>query len=211
MTRKLLSVLGAAMITGVFGFSQAKANIMYDLDYTTTAASALPGTVSGFIETDGTLGALNGTNFVDWNITINVSSTSVDLLGPLSGNNSTVGCCSSVAPITATATTLTFPFESVTTGGLASFGSGTLQARLCYSDALTVGCGPIPSTPGGITWAVANNSLETGINATAGDIIATVATSATPLPAALPLFATGLGALGLFGWRRKRRAQAVAA
>ena len=32
----------------------------------------------------------------------------------------------------------------------------------------------------------------------------------TPLPAALPLFATGLGALGLFGWRRKRKAQAAA-
>jgi hypothetical protein len=32
----------------------------------------------------------------------------------------------------------------------------------------------------------------------------------TPLPAALPLFATGLGGLGLFGWRRKRKAQAVA-
>jgi hypothetical protein len=30
---------------------------------------------------------------------------------------------------------------------------------------------------------------------------------ATPLPAALPLFATGLGALGLLGWRRKRKAQ----
>jgi hypothetical protein len=29
---------------------------------------------------------------------------------------------------------------------------------------------------------------------------------ATPLPAALPLFATGLGALGLLGWRRKRKA-----
>jgi len=29
-------------------------------------------------------------------------------------------------------------------------------------------------------------------------------TPATPLPAALPLFATGLGAMGLFGWRRKR-------
>jgi len=27
----------------------------------------------------------------------------------------------------------------------------------------------------------------------------------TPLPAALPLFATGLGALGLFGWRRKQK------
>ena len=31
----------------------------------------------------------------------------------------------------------------------------------------------------------------------------------TPLPAALPLFATGIGALGLLGWR-KRKAQAVA-
>ena len=32
----------------------------------------------------------------------------------------------------------------------------------------------------------------------------------TPLPAALPLFATGLGAMGLFGWRRKRKPQAAA-
>jgi hypothetical protein len=29
----------------------------------------------------------------------------------------------------------------------------------------------------------------------------------TPIPAALPLFATGLGALGLLGWRRKRKAR----
>jgi type VI protein secretion system component Hcp len=33
-------------------------------------------------------------------------------------------------------------------------------------------------------------------------------TGATPLPAALPLFASGLGALGLLGWRRKRKARA---
>jgi hypothetical protein len=34
----------------------------------------------------------------------------------------------------------------------------------------------------------------------------------TPLPAALPLFASGLGALGLLGWRRKRKnAAAIAA
>jgi hypothetical protein len=30
-----------------------------------------------------------------------------------------------------------------------------------------------------------------------------------PLPAALPLFATGLGALGLLGWRKKRKALPV--
>ena len=35
--------------------------------------------------------------------------------------------------------------------------------------------------------------------------------SGTPLPAALPLFASGLGALGLLGWRRKRKASAVIA
>jgi hypothetical protein len=34
---------------------------------------------------------------------------------------------------------------------------------------------------------------------------------ATPLPAALPLFATGLGAFGLLAWRRKRKSAAIAA
>jgi hypothetical protein len=33
-------------------------------------------------------------------------------------------------------------------------------------------------------------------------------TTVVPLPGALPLFVTGLGALGLLGWRRKRRATA---
>jgi uncharacterized protein (TIGR03118 family) len=33
--------------------------------------------------------------------------------------------------------------------------------------------------------------------------------TATPLPAALPLFATGIGGLGLLGWRKKRKAQAA--
>ena len=35
--------------------------------------------------------------------------------------------------------------------------------------------------------------------------------SVVPLPASLPLFATGLGALGLIGWRRKKKAAALAA
>ena len=40
----------------------------------------------------------------------------------------------------------------------------------------------------------------------AESVEATVNVVQTPLPGALPLFATGLGALGLLGWRRKRKA-----
>ena len=37
-------------------------------------------------------------------------------------------------------------------------------------------------------------------------VVTNVATNVTPLPAALPLFASGLAFLGLLGWRRKRKA-----
>jgi hypothetical protein len=54
----------------------------------------------------------------------------------------------------------------------------------------------------GIVW----RSVVGGVQQTLGafDVIGTD-TGATPLPAALPLFLTGLGALGLLGWRRKRK------
>jgi hypothetical protein len=53
---------------------------------------------------------------------------------------------------------------------------------------------------GGTT--IAHGILDNvGVHGLGGDITY----SATPLPAALPLFATGLGALGLLGWRRKRK------
>jgi hypothetical protein len=41
--------------------------------------------------------------------------------------------------------------------------------------------------------------------------VGNVSVSATPLPTTLPLLATGLGGLGLFGWWRKRKASAVLA
>ena len=49
-----------------------------------------------------------------------------------------------------------------------------------------------------------NNILQDGALG-AFAIIGDVTTPAVPLPGALPLFATGLGALGLLGWRRKRK------
>ena len=61
-------------------------------------------------------------------------------------------------------------------------------------------------------------NLEPGVTVNAPDSFVTNnifappgSVAATPVPAALPLFATGLGALGLFGWRRKKKAAALAA
>jgi hypothetical protein len=48
------------------------------------------------------------------------------------------------------------------------------------------------------------NATSVVVNPAGG--IGNAPVSATPLPAALSLFASGLGALGLLGWRRKRRA-----
>ena len=52
------------------------------------------------------------------------------------------------------------------------------------------------------------NGAPISLNFSNGEI---TIVSATPLPAALPLFATGLGALGLFGWSRKRKNAAALA
>ena len=56
-------------------------------------------------------------------------------------------------------------------------------------------------TPGAYTWTWDNG---------ADNFVLQIGPVATPLPATLPLFATGLGALGLLGWRRKKKAQAAA-
>ena len=48
------------------------------------------GSVTGFIETDGSMGALSASNFVDWNLLLNDGTSKLDLTGPRSGNNSAV-------------------------------------------------------------------------------------------------------------------------
>ena len=64
------------------------------------------------------------------------------------------------------------------------------------------GFSPSGGTVGLVTyfgpWGFSSGTLDT---------VLTLTPVATPLPAALPLFATGLGALGLLGWRRKRKAK----
>jgi hypothetical protein len=46
----------------------------------------------------------------------------------------------------------------------------------------------------------------TGVIGANSFTLASSAIATTPLPPTLPLFAAGLGAIGLLGWRRKRKA-----
>jgi hypothetical protein len=100
--------------------------------------------------------------------------------------------------------------ESMTIGT----GTGTLvvpfDLSINYSDTLTIiGGTTLSILVGSNIWNVVVNGLTIGPNSggpETGYLTAQVSDppAATPLPAALVLFGTGLGAMGFFGWRRKR-------
>jgi hypothetical protein len=62
------------------------------------------------------------------------------------------------------------------------------------------------SLPGGGAYIVGSSD---GNVACEGSSCLAANAPATPLPAALPLFVSGLGAVGLLGWRRKRKLRAA--
>jgi hypothetical protein len=66
-------------------------------------------------------------------------------------------------------------------------------------------------TLGGLSESCSGNNCIAGTYQMSGTFtVLNGPIAATPLPAALSLFASGLGALGLLGWRRKRTARSVA-
>jgi hypothetical protein len=113
----------------------------------------------------------------------------------------------------------------------ASFGSGGLTEPSNTSGGLVeydASAGTLAVPEGYVSNALLSASTSTYDSATFATLGATPGTyvwtwgtgadqsftleiGATPLPATLPLFATGFGALGLLGWRRKRKAQTVVA
>jgi len=95
------------------------------------------------------------------------------------------------------------------TGTLAPLDGLTVRQFLADMNTLLSGGSSIVTIADlGTTVSDLNASFSDGLYATqfAQDhLVAPAVTSQTPLPAALPLFASGLGAMGLFGWRRKRK------
>ena len=94
------------------------------------------------------------------------------------------------------------------TGDGASFGQPTHWEGVSFTG-LTAGDYQftyIPIVNPSLEWSIYNPNMN-GIFAITGAVI----NGETPLPAALPLFSSGLGALGLLGWRRKRKKAAALA
>jgi hypothetical protein len=80
-----------------------------------------------------------------------------------------------------------------------------------YQDTLTILGTTFSFLDGGSLWQVAVNGLTIGPNP-GGSMYGTLTAQvrdppvgAAPLPAALPLFVSGLAAMGLVAWRRKRK------
>jgi hypothetical protein len=70
------------------------------------------------------------------------------------------------------------------------------EGTLIFSSPMPLSAATLQAFSGGTTVAQLEN-----------DNLDLTPVGGTPLPAALPLFATALGGLGLLGWRRKRKAR----
>jgi hypothetical protein len=91
---------------------------------------------------------------------------------------------------------------------IGTYGSSPCGTALCT----TIQTYFDPLSPGPYSANLDVPFIVSGLDPTASITLNGTGVSATPLPAALPLFASGLGALGLLGWRRKRKnAAAIAA
>jgi hypothetical protein len=180
----------AAFAALVIGCSSSSASATtYYMDLTLGTGSAV-----GSITTDGTVGSLGSVNIVSYQLTLTNGIFSA-VLDTLDGTFFNGGS------FTATPAGLFFNFSSAT-GDYFVFGS---NPGLGFEDAL----GSLSSHPSTVSlnlnavgdpnspfWTAFTGNVEVAV--------------ATPLPAALPLFAGGLGVIGLLGWRRKWKARAIA-
>ena len=124
-----------------FGF--AAVTVLGVLGAATSVASATPttyvvnraigaGSVTGFIETDGSMGVLSAPNFVDWNLVLFDGTSTYNVTGPLSGNNSDIFIQG--ADTAAFGTDLMFNFSGVD-DGIFLFQQGLFSGNHYYCDA----------------------------------------------------------------------------
>jgi hypothetical protein len=115
----------AVLIPILLGSVAAKADIQYTVNRTVGI-----GSVTGTIVTDGTVGTLAASNFVDWNLLLNDGQSDFyTLTGPLSGNDSVVDVF--MSDVTASTSQLDFNFSGVD-GGFLLFQTNLFSGSTYY-------------------------------------------------------------------------------
>jgi hypothetical protein len=147
------------------------------------------GSVIGTITTDGNTGTLLTADIIDWNLTVNDGVSSFNLLGPLSGSNSTEEIVNSA--LTASATQLSYNFSAGTLDWLLieNPSVGGDGPAVCWTNDLPDCYGA--GTGGGVLVTAefpATTFATTTLTGT--QVIASTAT--TPEPGSLTLLAVGL-------------------
>ena len=106
--------------------------------------------------------------------------------------------------------TVTFPNRAATLTGSDDFSS--IEANVGVDSLVFFITMASFQLPGGVNGVFETGTCPFGFASPCGTLVVTsFSVEETPVPAALPLFATGLGGLGLLGWRRKKKAVALAA
>ena len=164
-----------------------------NITYLVSLSVGASGSITGDIITDGTIGTLIDSNFVDWNLVLDTGRASESLLGPLSGSNS--GVSTSGAGQSATATQLLFDFSS---GWALDFNAGAADFA-CFGP--SNGLCAFGDLGGVIGIAVSADEVNTPL--TGVQVIGIE--GSLPEPSSLVLLFAGTAAL--FACRSRRRLQ----
>jgi hypothetical protein len=130
------------------------------------------GRVMGFIETDGTIGVLNASNFLDWSLTLSSGTSISTLTGPLSGGNSSVFIRGT--DVAAFDSFLLFNFSGIDYGVL-MFEKGLFSGLHYYCDATQ----PYECAPGE---TVVPDGSSVGYQNTQRNGVVVIGTAADPVP-----------------------------
>jgi hypothetical protein len=190
MKSKLLALIACIALVG----PAKAATIVYNIDISEGAD-----TITGTITTNGTLGALVTADISAYSLSVTNSEATFPLSNTIGG---TLDIQNANDDLNATATALTFNFSDTLDStylyidGTGAAGSGSLGL---YDEAYVV------SPASGLIQIIPYSDTGTNVYVTGTVTLGSVSASATPLPAAFPLFGAGLGVIALLGRRRKRK------
>ena len=180
------------------------------INLTGGTASANPVT---YTETATVGGSLNGVSFSNQVITLTGSGNTANITQPTPGvfeNFLTLLFSITGGVGSGTFTNSTFVLSN-NSGIIGGFSDATGNAAILLTTNAAFGTYDLSTSLSPVSGTATTNQGRQNPT-TAGPLVFNFNTTATfsadvvPLPAALPLFATGIGGLGLLGWRRKRKA-----